>query len=105
MGWGDVLLRHFDLVIFLYLDPDLRLARLRSREICRYGANAVGPGGTYHQQFVDFMRYAESYDDPQFHGRSLKRHRAWLAAFPREVMKLDSSRPKDALVAEIIGNG
>ena len=37
IGWGDDLEHAFDLVIFLSLPHDLRVSRLRARELARYG--------------------------------------------------------------------
>ena len=39
MGWGDLLIPRFDLVVFLYVPPDVRLERIMERERQRYGAD------------------------------------------------------------------
>ena len=51
-GWGDPLIPRFGLAVFLTLDPELRLARLRERERRRYGA-AIEPGGARRLAVVD----------------------------------------------------
>ena len=43
-GWGDPLIPTFDLVVFLYVTPETRLARLLERERRRFGAD-IEPGG------------------------------------------------------------
>jgi adenylate kinase family enzyme len=36
-GWGDLFIPHFDLVIFLFVPQEIRLARLKAREQRRLG--------------------------------------------------------------------
>src|SRR3977135_1816568 len=36
-GWGDPLMAEFELVVFLVVPTPVRLARLRARELRRYG--------------------------------------------------------------------
>jgi hypothetical protein len=103
IGWGDGLVAQFDLVVFLHLDPALRLARLEAREAWRYGPEHLGPGGAGHAAHAAFMAWARGYDDPAFPGRSLHAHRAWLAGLPVPVLSLDSAAPVPALVAQITG--
>ena len=43
-GWGDIFIPLFGLVVFLWVPPDVRIARLRARERARYG-DAIAPGG------------------------------------------------------------
>lgn len=43
-GRGDPLIPEFDLVVFLVVPTEGRLARLRAREAARYGHAAIAPG-------------------------------------------------------------
>jgi len=61
-GWGDPLIAHFDLVVFLQTAQTFRLNRLRAREATRFGADAVAPGGWRHQEMEDFIEWASRYD-------------------------------------------
>ncbi len=36
-GWGDVLIRYFDLVVYLWIPMEIRIPRLIDREKLRYG--------------------------------------------------------------------
>jgi adenylate kinase family enzyme len=92
MGLGDALTRRFELVIFLYVPPDLRLARLRARERKRYGAE-IESGGRMHAASQAFLDWAGSYEDPSFKGRSLALHRAWLANLPCPVLAIEDAPP------------
>jgi adenylate kinase family enzyme len=101
MGWGNPLIPMFDMVVFLTLEPEIRLARLAAREAMRYDAALLVPGGPLHEAHETFLRWARRYDDPTFTGRSRKRHEEWLSNLPCPVLHLDSSAPVEALVAAV----
>lgn len=100
VGWSAGIAAHFDAVVFLRLDPRIRLRRLAAREAARYGAR-IAPGGALHQTHLSFMDWAAGYDDPGFTGRSLAQHRDWLERQTCPVLELDSLLPPDALCAAI----
>ncbi len=60
--WGDFTIPLFSLVVFLWIPAEIRLQRLGERELARYGAEALSPGGWFHEHHVEFMEYAASYD-------------------------------------------
>ena len=88
-GWGDPLIPEFELVVFLLVPTPVRLARLRAREIERYGQQAIAPGGALHEAHVEFLEWAGRYDtgDPEMRSRAM--HEAWLAALPCSVVRLE----------------
>ncbi len=102
MGWGEPILAHLDLIVFLRLDPALRLDRLRLREANRYGPQAIAPGGAYHADHLAFMNWAAGYDDPAFNGRSLSRHRLWLAQMKCPVIELDAALAVPDLIQAVL---
>jgi adenylate kinase family enzyme len=87
MSWGDGFIPRFDRVIFLHVPQEVRMARLIERERARYGAR-IEPGGRMHDQHRAFVAWAASYETPGFSGRSLERHRAWLAGLPCPVLEI-----------------
>ncbi len=97
MSWGEPVLAHVDAVVFLSLDAETRLARLRDRESMRYG-DRIGGGGDREASFREFLEWASSYEDPAFDGRSRARHEAWLEGLTCPVLSLDSALGVDALV-------
>lgn len=101
LKWGAPLERLFDLVIFLRLDPALRMARLSRREAERYGAR-IAPGGDMVVASHAFLDWAESYDTAGFEHRSLVAHEQWLAARACPVLRLDSSAPVEDLAAAVL---
>ena len=89
-GWGDPMISHFTHVVFLRLDPQVRLHRLRLREVQRYGDEAL-EGGTRHANSVAFLAWAARYDSGNHSLRSLRRHETWLKALTCPVIRLDAT--------------
>jgi adenylate kinase family enzyme/N-acetylglutamate synthase-like GNAT family acetyltransferase len=87
MGWGDFLRTRFTHLIFLTLDPAVRLSRLRTREKARHGA-CIAEGGNLHRQNQEFLAWAAGYDGETFKGRSLIIHEKWLRDLPCPVLRL-----------------
>jgi adenylate kinase family enzyme len=81
-GWGDEVIPAFDLVVFLTTPREIRLQRLRVREVTHFGADAIAPGGWRHKETEEFIEWASHYEDGDREGRSLAMHQAWLAPLP-----------------------
>src|SRR5262245_36218539 len=88
-GWGDPFIPLFDLVVFLYIPKDLRMARLSAREVTRYGAEPIGPDGAMHKGSTEFLAWAAGYDEGGLEIRSLRVHNEWLATLPGPVLRLE----------------
>jgi hypothetical protein len=100
LGWGEKIEPLFDLVVFLYIDPELRLRRLRDREAARHGAR-IQPGGDMVDGSREFFEWAARYDTAGPEQRSLAAHERWLAQQRCRVLRLDSSRPVTDLVRDV----
>jgi len=100
-GWGDSLVASLDAVVFITLDPETRLQRLRARETARYG-DAIAPGGPREQAHQDFIEWARGYDDPTFTGRSRAGHEQWLTRLSCPVLRLDGAQSIDRLATAVI---
>lgn len=101
IGWGDALIPRFRLVVFLQVPPEVRLPRLKQREIRRYG-DRIAPQGDLATHHAEFMAYATSYDDPAFKGRSLVRHKAWLASLRCPVLCIEGAPTPDESLAQVL---
>ena len=101
MGWGEPLLDHVDALVFCSLDPDVRLARLRAREAVRYGGR-IRPGGDLAATHQEFVTWAAGYEVSDFPGRSRALHEAWMTRFSGPILRIDTARPVDELVAQIV---
>ena len=100
-SWGDPLLASFTLAIFVRLEPQARLRRLRNRETQRHGAR-IQPGGDMHDQHVAFMEWASRYDTADASIRSLEMHRQWMTRLDCPVIELDSIAPVDTLCDHVV---
>jgi adenylate kinase family enzyme len=105
-GWGDVFIPLFDLVVFLYIPKDLRMARLRAREITRYGEAAIGPGGAMYAGSTAFLEWAAGYDEGALEQgseyRCLRLHNEWLAKLPGPVLRLEDVATVEANLARVL---
>lgn len=95
-GWGDIFIPEFEMVVYLWIPQALRMERLRTREIQRYGAAAVKPDGERHSASNAFLAWAAGYDEGGLNMRSKMLHERWLAALPCKVLRLEG----DLSVAE-----
>jgi len=100
-GWGDIFIPRFELVIFLRLPPEIRMARLKERERHRYGADALAPGGWRHEAYEAFIRWAEQYDTADESIRSLRLHERWLANLACAQIRLEGALSIDEQIARL----
>jgi len=90
VGWGQDIEDAFGLIVFLYLPADIRVQRLRAREMARFGK--------VDQAFLD---WATLYDVGPPEGRSLEKHNAWLAERSCPVLRLDQDESVALRVARV----
>ena len=88
-GRGDIFIPHFDLVIFLWVPTEIRLARLKHREYQRYGREALVPGSAMHDAHVAFLHWAAAYDEGAGEMRSRQLHEQWLAMLPCPCLRFE----------------
>lgn len=100
--WGDPLIPLFDLVIFVQVPTEIRLLRLRSRELQRFGEEAISPGGTMFERYRDFIHWAQSYETADEQRRSRKRHEDWLSGLSCKVLRLSGVPPTDRQLEKIL---
>lgn len=100
-GWGDMMIPYFDLVIFLWIPPNIRMARLEEREKIRYG-DEIEPEGPMHQKSLEFLDWASGYDEGDMSTRSKKLHDEWLKKIPCKVLKLEGNYELEEKVKRVI---
>jgi hypothetical protein len=90
-GWGAEVEDAFDLVVFLRAPVEVRVARLRERELGRLGR-------------VDeaFIAWAAQYDVGEMPGRSLARDLTWLESRNCPVLRLSGTDDVEALRASVL---
>lgn len=102
--WGNSLTGLYDLVIFLSVSNEVRLKRLREREMERWGDRAL-PGNDKHEHFLKFMEWANLYECGGLNVRSRKSHDNWLEGLKCPILRLsgtDSTEERAQKVLEYI---
>jgi adenylate kinase family enzyme/GNAT superfamily N-acetyltransferase len=100
-GWGDPLIAEFELAVFLVVPTDVRVARLRAREVERYGPDAIAPGGSLRAAHVEFLDWAGRYDGGGLEMRSRALHDVWRSTLPCPVLGLEGDRPVSEHLARL----
>ena len=84
-GWGDVAIPLLELVVFLWVPQDVRMARLHNREHARFGERIL-PGGDMYESSQAFLTRAASYEEGGLDIRSRQRHDQWLSTLPCPIL-------------------
>lgn len=100
-GWGDCFIPCFDLVIFLWIPPEVRLARLQQRELERYGAAALA-GGNLYEQSQAFLKWAALYDHAGTEVRSKTLHEQWLAELSCPILRIEGDYSTEQRIAMLM---
>ncbi len=86
--WGDNIFPNFDLIIFLYLPNEIRIERLKKRELERYG-DIIYTNEKRVKQFNDFVAWATDYDNNTgLANRTLIAHKIWLTQTKNPVLEI-----------------
>lgn len=101
IGWAAPIEPFYELIVFLRLDPAIRMDRLRRRELERYGAR-IEPGGDMAKASAAFFAWAAAYDTAGVDRRSRVVHERWLGSRTAPILSLDSSQPVEALARAVL---
>ncbi|MBE9585048.1 AAA family ATPase [Mucilaginibacter sp. JRF] len=102
MGWGFAEPLVYDLVVFLHLPPQIRMARLKKREYERYG-DIIYTDASRNQQFVQFMDWAAGYDDNTApSSRTLQNQQNWLQTLACPVLRITGDTTVDDRVERVL---
>lgn len=101
VSWGDSLKTQFTLAVFLYVPAEVRLERLRKRELERY-SDRILPGGDIYEINQAFLDWASRYDTAGLEQRSLLAHQNWMKTLDCPLLRLGSSQSVQLLVAQVL---
>ena len=79
---------YFDLMVFLYVDPDIRVQRISERALRRFG-DRVAEGGDMYESNRKFIEYNRSYETDG--SPNLKEQRAWMNSLSCRKLELDGA--------------
>ncbi len=97
ISWGHEWTHLFDLAVFIYLSPDIRIERLIKREQERYG-DLLQTDNKRKENYEAFIAWAKLYDDPDITGRSLRVHNDWIKKLDSKILRLDGALPLEEKV-------
>lgn len=101
ISWGDEWLTAFDLVVFLWIPPAIRIERLKQRELERYG-NIIYTNAERNRLFNEFIDWASGYDSGIARGRTLQAHEAWLKKLNCPVLELRGDESVESRVNSVM---
>jgi adenylate kinase family enzyme len=101
IGWARPIEPFYQLIVYLRLAPEVRMARLRERERQRYGER-IGRGGDLAGAHAEFLAWAERYDSAGLEQRSRAAHEAWLARQSAPILRLDSAATVEELADQVL---
>ncbi|WP_420385774.1 AAA family ATPase [Roseivirga sp.] len=76
VSWGEYWSSAFDLAVLLRLPQNVRMNRLKKRELERYGDSLL-KDPEMQAKSQEFLEWARNYDDPLFSGRNIGLHLSW----------------------------
>lgn len=100
-GWADFAIPLFDLVIFLLVPTEIRIERLRIREIEKFGQQSLSPGGEMHESHNEFIKWASEYDTGNDEMRSKAMHEAWLKKIECEIVRYEGVFSTSKIIQDI----
>ncbi|MEL6133963.1 MAG: AAA family ATPase [Bacteroidota bacterium] len=101
MSWGKDWESCFDVAFYLSLSPEVRMKRLEDRERQRYG-DALDSDPLIRQTSKEFLEWARGYDDPDFDGKNITRHRKWIQKVSYPVISIENNQTEDWLLKEAL---
>ncbi len=90
--WDPAMAGLFDLAVFLWLPPEIRMQRLILREKQRYGS-LLDSDPWLKKHNAEFIAWASRYDEPGFPSRSLTLHKEWIAQLKIPVLEISGDFP------------
>jgi adenylate kinase family enzyme len=91
----------FTHAVLLGIGPELRLKRLKAREHERFGVR-IEAGGDMHEDHMEFMKWAASYESGELEGRSLSREKAFMAKHCTHILLIEEQHSLDELEKMIV---
>ena len=98
LKWGDKILEDSSIVlIYLYIEPKIRIKRLKKREIERFG-DRINFGNDMYENHKLFIDWARRYETGDLNMRSMKSEVEWIGRAKGKVIKID----KELSIKDII---
>ena len=97
LKWGNSIKKLLDIVIYKYVDQNIRIERLLAREKQRYG-NRINPGNDMYQIHKEFVEWAKKYETGGMDMRSRKSELEWIKDLDCKIIMLEENKtPEEEL--------
>ena len=97
VGIADEIKEDIDLFLYINLDKDIRLQRIKKREEERLGKR-IKPGGDLYNQHLSFLQWVSEYEDNPETQRSRRQHLLWLDDVDKTVLKITDELTIEELI-------
>jgi len=92
-GWGNFCIRFFDLVVYLFVPTEVRLARFNARGFKKYGSKIFKLNTPEYIRHQNCLKWASEYDAEGYNIRSGKLlHERWIKDLLCPVMRLEGDK-------------
>lgn len=88
--WSDSFEPFFDLAVLVETPTEVRIERLKKRELEHIGERIL-PGGDMYDNHQSFLKWAAQYDDGGLDKRSRAMHEEWMKTLPCPVIRVDGT--------------
>jgi hypothetical protein len=99
----DVIVPRLILAIFLTLNQEERLARLKLRDAFVL-VTALPLGGDMYQTHLAFMEWATAYESDRLDLRTRARHEQWMTTLPCPILRLSGKLSTSDQVSVVLGS-
>lgn len=101
VGWGDAVRPRVTLAVRLYAPTEVRLNRIKQRELDRFGERIL-PGGDMYELQQAFYEWAAAYDTGDENIRSIAQHDRWQQGLTCPRLDLDGTLPIETLTETVL---
>jgi len=92
----------FDLSVFLYIPPTIRIRRLQEREFERYG-DIIHTDRERNKLYNEFIEWARGYDELITNSRSLHSHKNWMNNLKTPLLVIEGDTTVEERVEAVLG--
>ena len=94
MEWGDFIKDYLDIIVYKYVEQEIRIKRLLEREKKRYG-NRIDFGNDMYEIHKEFVEWNKKYETGGMEMRSRKSELSWISDIKCKIIKFEENEPPE----------
>jgi len=91
LKWGDFIKDYLDLIIYKYVEQDIRIKRVLARERSRFG-DRIDSGNDMYEIHKEFVEWNKRYETGGMDMRSRQAELSWISDVKCKVIKLEGNK-------------